>query len=1380
MFGKTFNKLVSCITALLMVAMLIVPSTVFAEEISGSAQSSNSGETVVLKEPKARVSVHDPSIVKDGNTYYVFGSHIETARSTDLKNWTRFTNGYTTPGNVIFGDLSKNLAGSFAWAGENDADSLGGFSVWAPFVFWNETYINKDGTTGAYMMYYCTSSTYKRSAIGYAVSKTIEGPYIYVDTIIYSGFTSVDAYDANSKINTKYTNTNIQMLIDKGTLAGTRSGWFTSSGSYNTNESPNAIDPALFYDNDGKLWMTYGSWSGGIFMLPIDNTTGKAIYPGREGTSAGGNSIDRYFGTKIAGGYTKSGEGPFIVYDKETGYYYLYVTYEGLNATGGYNMRLFRSTRPDGPYVDAAGLNAVLPGRIDNSPIGIKLMGNYKFSSLDVGYRAPGHNSSFIDSDGQMYLVYHTRFDNGTEYHEVRVHQMFINEDGWPVVAPHEYNGDSISPTGYSMDEIAGTYEFINHGTSNSGTSMLNTLKVNLNKDFTITGDITGIWSMTNGTYYMKFIINGILYKGVFFKQNDESKFDSKVMTFSAVGSNNEVVWGSKNIDDNKAVQFAAYALQDKIPGIARGDIALPAVGDHNTTIVWSTSNKYLISSAGEVNRVDRDIAVTLTATITKGAASANKSITVTVKGKSYALDKNPVYRYDFNEVNSSTEVINQGSKSGNARLTGTASIVNDGQRGGVLQLTNAEKATKVNYLALPTDTFDGIATDGFTVAMWVNVDTANPSYWEHSALFEANAGGQNKYPVTRMSANLFSRINSNGVWADATSISKPLTGNKWKYVSYTVNSQGIAVYLNGVKVGAAHHDLTQAFSNNFLSRLTDVRVGSGNIWGDEDIASAKFDNVTIFNTALTEDEADTLYNKESFHFVLNKTELVDALINASNYLDNAVEGDKDALKAEVTKAEEVLTDSSVSQADLNAAAAALNNAIVNFKVITTVDAGIDTAAIARTKTAALSLTAKDQLGITMGFGDAAIKYFSSNPEIISVNDGVVTANGIGSGDITVKVTTTNGKVIQSNTITVQVLPILEDVTVKSDKIFLTSGATATLSVEGAITDGVRADLSKAQIVYSSDNEQIATVDANGAVNARGEGIVNIGVSVTLNDITRESRVKITVDTASPFTGAKIDGIEANGWYNSGVTVTLNSTDNLSGVDRIEYRTGSGDWMIYTGPFVVNQEGMNTLQYRSIDKAGNAEEVNQQTIQIDKTKPDFMLKVNEGALHEGGSFDDYLPLSFKAWDNLSGLAAAKLTINGTDYIIDTANQSGIDIDMAGKPGAYTLTIMAEDSAGNRLEKTFSFEVTTSIDSMSYLTDRYFKSGQLNSELVTQLRNNLNQAQHQLDIGRPDQAANHMRDFVKHLDNSNAVQNLKTILNADARKLIEIWNGLAPN
>ena len=58
-------------------------------------------------------------------------------------------------------------------------------------------------TKGAYMLYYSASSTWRRSAIGLAVAKTIEGPYSYSDTVIYSGFTEKDSTDGSDR-NTNY------------------------------------------------------------------------------------------------------------------------------------------------------------------------------------------------------------------------------------------------------------------------------------------------------------------------------------------------------------------------------------------------------------------------------------------------------------------------------------------------------------------------------------------------------------------------------------------------------------------------------------------------------------------------------------------------------------------------------------------------------------------------------------------------------------------------------------------------------------------------------------------------------------------------------------------------------------------------------------------------------------------------------------------------------------------------------------------------------------------------------------------------------------------------------------------------------------------------
>lgn len=498
---------------------------------------------------KTRVSVHDPSIFKaEDGTYYVWGSHIEAAKSNDLQNWTRFTNGYTASGNVVFGDLSQNLKKAFDWAGENleDCDltnpNSSGFAVWAPDVIWNPDYVNSDGTKGAYLMYFCTSSTYMRSVIGFAASKNLEGPYTFVDTLIYSGFTENDSYATSStkNVNRKYTSTNIDELIASGEVTY-NSEWF-SSKNYNNYLYPNAIDPTIYYGTDGKMYMCYGSWSGGIFTLEIDPSTGKCIHP-KSGKTSDGRMIDSYFGTKISGGYYKSGEGPFIEYNPDNGYYYLWVTYGGLLSDGGYNMRVFRSESPAGPFYDAAGNPAVLGQNTDLDSVGLKVMGNYKFSSLDKAYMACGHNSVLRDDDGKWYLFYHARFDDGYEFHEVRTHSMYFNDEGWPVVAPYEYSGDVMAEFGYETSDIAGDYEFINHGNA-TDSKINNYTKITLSADGKISGAATGTWSQEKDSSAAEITIGNQKYSGYFIAAQDEN--GKKVMSFTAVGNNNQTVWGAQ------------------------------------------------------------------------------------------------------------------------------------------------------------------------------------------------------------------------------------------------------------------------------------------------------------------------------------------------------------------------------------------------------------------------------------------------------------------------------------------------------------------------------------------------------------------------------------------------------------------------------------------------------------------------------------------------------------------------------------------------------------------------------------------------------------------------------------------------------------------
>lgn len=502
------------------------------------------------QETPQRVSVHDPSVVEAKNgEYYIFGSHLAGAKSKDLIQWKSLGSDYdNVTNNWLYGNLRDNLKESFLWAGYDDGDCSGGkYAVWAPDVIWNPYYKNEDGSKGAYMIYYSASSTWRRSCIGYGVSKEIEGPYTYVDTVVYSGFTKDGRTDGNSSRNTRWDNDylNLKKLVDSGVLKdGISSQWFNGN-EWNHHYGPNAIDPTLFFDQSGKeLYMVYGSWSGGIYLCELNRETGEIKYPGTDFVDeVSGNYVDRYFGVHLAGGNHQSGEGPYITYDRESGYYYLYETYGSLTSDGGYNMRLFRSRNVTGPYLDASGKNAADSYR-NNEQYGIKLIGNYRLGTSSTGYKAAGHNSALIDSKGDRYLVYHQRFDNGTEFHEVRVHQQFLSQNGWPVTAVYEHKNDPIGH--YNTREVLGKYVLYDHGQKTTS-DMIKKETITLLENGKIQGDRNGTWEKIKGKNYdyITLLINGTEYQGVFFKQHDENGTPEPVMTFTAVGNNNTCIWGS-------------------------------------------------------------------------------------------------------------------------------------------------------------------------------------------------------------------------------------------------------------------------------------------------------------------------------------------------------------------------------------------------------------------------------------------------------------------------------------------------------------------------------------------------------------------------------------------------------------------------------------------------------------------------------------------------------------------------------------------------------------------------------------------------------------------------------------------------------------------
>ena len=445
-------------------------------------------------------SVHDPSVIKSAGTYYVFGSHLAAAKTTDLMNWTKLADGVDN-NNALFGNkVTTELAATFAWTTVTD--------LWAPDVAKLDD--------GKFYMYYCScQGSSPLSALGVAVASSVEGPYVNKQIVLKSGMVGVS---------------------EDGT-------------PYDATKHPNVVDPQVFKDATGKLWMVYGSYSGGIFIMAVDPASGLPV----SGPAGQG------YGKHLLGGNHAEIEGAYILYSPASKYYYLFTSWGGLAANGGYNVRVARSLAPDGPYVDGGGtdmatVKASVPfDRPSIAPYGMKMMGghNYVNASFEtgtaLGYVSPGHNSACYDATtGQYFIIFHTRFPNTGEAHEIRVHEMHLNEDGWLVIAPLRYAPLSLASPAQTADvsaaQAAGTYKLVNHGKDITATSKASVV-VTLNTDGTVggSGGMTGTWTFKAGNK-ISVVSGGVTYVGVLSRQwnTNSSAF---VVSFSALSSGGVSLW---------------------------------------------------------------------------------------------------------------------------------------------------------------------------------------------------------------------------------------------------------------------------------------------------------------------------------------------------------------------------------------------------------------------------------------------------------------------------------------------------------------------------------------------------------------------------------------------------------------------------------------------------------------------------------------------------------------------------------------------------------------------------------------------------------------------------------------------------------------------
>ncbi len=459
---------------------------------------------------------HDPSlieVIEDGKpAYYIFSTGWdegnEIRKSTDLIHWKYL--GKATTANVQISAIAE-------WEEEvNQETTIAGHAGQPSIQWWAPDIVPASG--GGYWLYTCcVSNILHQQSDGKSYSKACIVLF-YSDSLAVGSFT--------------YKGVLMQSCIPDG-----------SEGAIDVN----SIDPQIIYDPDGKMYMAYGSFGTGNWMLELNPKTGLR----KDGVYKDGKFLDwqkiREYRTEATGIYTKYKQGEEVKHDfygtmisqgameapviarhdnvtvsDETGkvieegktFYYSMHSYNGL--AQAYQMWGGRSESPWGRYtsVGGEGVYNERPGATANS--GNKYMGSFTWSYKAAGVFEPdivlpGHNDLFTTSDDVNIAAYITRTPsynpNGDLVFMVQLHQYYLNSFGDICINPNRY-GKEIDRT-VTKEELFkytdnGKFQLIalENGT-HAQTSASKSVDVTLSEDGKIdyAGTQIGTWVMYGKGY---------------------------------------------------------------------------------------------------------------------------------------------------------------------------------------------------------------------------------------------------------------------------------------------------------------------------------------------------------------------------------------------------------------------------------------------------------------------------------------------------------------------------------------------------------------------------------------------------------------------------------------------------------------------------------------------------------------------------------------------------------------------------------------------------------------------------------------------------------------------------------------------------------------
>jgi putative pyrroloquinoline-quinone binding quinoprotein/PQQ enzyme-like repeat protein len=180
----------------------------------------------------------------------------------------------------------------------------------------------------------------------------------------------------------------------------------------------------------------------------------------------------------------------------------------------------------------------------------------------------------------------------------------------------------------------------------------------------------------------------------------------------------------------------------------------------------------------------------------------------------------------------------------------------------------------------------------------------------------------------------------------------------------------------------------------------------------------------------------------------------------------------------------------------------------------------------------------------------------------------------------------------------------------------------------------------------------------------------------------------INIDLTPPSSIAVIPGASQDQeWFSGPVTVTLDATDNLSGVKPGSHFRLDGSIFLIFGPFFINGAGTHTLQYASEDRAGNLEAFKTRIINIDPNPPVTTASVS-GTLGTNGWYRSAVQVSLTATDNLNAVVGTFYRIDGG--VVQTyGGPFGLST-----PGLHTIDYWSIDHVNTEATRTLVVRIDT--------------------------------------------------------------------------------------